>query len=219
MSISITTVLTGHVMTFGPKGEPSAMAKTPVTGAVSVGPLGLLWDEQADLVHHGGVDKAIHHYPYDHYPFWRGELSGHALLAQAGAFGENISTTGLVEDAICIGDRYRLGTALVEVSQGRQPCWKLGHRFGDAAVPGRVVSTGKSGWYYRVIESGMVSAGDSLALQDRPYPNWTVALVFNLLLAGGHKHEPALVRALANLAPLAESWRHRAQALANAAPQ
>jgi MOSC domain-containing protein YiiM len=212
---SVAAVLTGHVASFGPKGEPSGMAKMPVSGAVTIGPLGLLWDEQADLVHHGGQDKAIHHYPYDHYPFWQAELLGHALLAQAGAFGENISTIGLVEDMICIGDRYRLGTALVEVSQGRQPCWKLGHRFGDSTVPARVVSTGKSGWYYRVIEAGMVGAGDTLALQDRPYPNWSVALVFNLLLAGGHKREPTLVRALKSLAPLAESWRHRAHALAD----
>jgi MOSC domain-containing protein YiiM len=211
--IRIDAVLTGCVAAFGPRGEPSAMAKTPVAGALSVGPLGLHGDEQADLVNHGGVDKAIHHYPRDHYPFWQEALAQHPLLNDVGAFGENISSLGLTEDVVCIGDHFRLGTALVEISQGRQPCWKLGHRFGHASVVARVVSTGKSGWYYRVIESGSVSAGDSLTLLDRPYENWTVARVFNLLIAGGNKTAPDLLQPLARLEPLSDSWKRRAQAL------
>ncbi len=99
---------------------------------------------------HGGPDKAVHHYPADHYPFWRSELAGHPLLVAPGAFGENISTLGLVEADICIGDRFRLGSALVEVSQGRQPCWKLDHRFGNAAMTAQVVATRRwSRWAMR----------------------------------------------------------------------
>lgn len=211
--IRIDAVLTGRVVAFGPAGEPSAMAKTPVAGAVSVGPLGLEGDAQADLVNHGGVDKAIHHYPRDHYPFWQEMLAQHPLLNDVGAFGENISTLGLNEDQVCIGDRFRLGTALVEISQGRQPCWKLGHRFDHAPVVARVVATGKSGWYYRVVENGSVRAGDSLTLLDRLYENWTVAHVFNLLIAGGHKAAPHLVQALTRLDALSASWKARAQAL------
>jgi MOSC domain-containing protein YiiM len=212
-SIRIDALLIGRAATFGPNDEPSAMVKTPVAGAISVGPLGLHGDEQADLLNHGGVDKAIHHYPRDHYPYWQETLAQHPLLNHAGAFGENVSSLGLTEDIACIGDRFRLGSALVEISQGRQPCWKLGHHFSHASVVARVVSTGKSGWYYRVIESGSVSAGDSLTLLDRPYENWTVAHVFNLLLAGGHKAAPDLVQPLARLEPLSDSWKRRAQAL------
>src|SRR3546814_3939974 len=86
----------------------------------------------------------------------------------------------MVEGNVCLGDRYRLGSALVEISQGRQPCWKLGHRFGDPRVPATVVATRRSGWYYRVLEEGRVAAGDALDLTDRPLPDWTVERVFAL---------------------------------------
>lgn len=214
MSVRIDAVLTGRVVPFGCKGEPSAIAKTPVTEVLSVGPIGLLGDEQGDLVHHGGVDKAIHHYPRDHYPFWQVKLDNHPLLDTVGAFGENISTLGLNEDTVCVGDRFRLGSALVEVSQGRQPCWKLGHRFSNALVPAQMVSTSKCGWYYRVIEPGAVCVSESIELIDRPSPEWTVALVFHLLIGGGGKKEPHLLHELAKLSVLSESWKGRAAALA-----
>lgn len=206
----IDAVLTGRVQRFTDKGETSAIAKMPVDGALRVGLLGIEGDEQADLEVHGGPDKAIHHYPRDHYDFWRETLDGHALLGGAGAFGENLSTTGLVEDAACIGDRYRLGSALVEISQGRQPCWKLGHRFGVATVPAAVVKTRRSGWYYRVIEEGSVQAGDTLALVERPLPQWTVRRAFGLLVGGEGKRDPGALRTLAEIDQLAASWRKRA---------
>ncbi|MBA3941884.1 MAG: MOSC domain-containing protein, partial [Sphingopyxis sp.] len=153
MSYAIDALLAGKARAF--RGdEESAIAKDAVDGARRVGFLGIAGDEQADLTVHGGIDKAIHHYPRDHYRWWQHELGDHALLGAAGAFGENISTEGLVETEAAIGDRYRLGSALVEISQGRQPCWKLGHRFGIAGVPATVVKTRRSGWYYRVIEEG-----------------------------------------------------------------
>ncbi len=213
MSWSIDALLTGRVASFGNDGEPSAVAKNPVTKRLSVGPLGLEDDEQADLVHHGGVDKAIHHYPRDHYPFWQKELGQHGLLAAAGAFGENISTTGLTEEEVCIGDRFRLGTALVEISQGRQPCWKMGHRFGIKSMPAKMVTTGKCGWYYRVIEAGDVRVGDALEFIERPQPDWPVTLVFGLLIGGEAKNRPELTASLADLAPLADNWRERARRL------
>jgi MOSC domain-containing protein YiiM len=212
MSVAIDAVLTGKARLFG-RGEASAIAKAVVAGPRRIGFLGLEGDEQADLSVHGGPDKAIHHYPRDHYPFWREALADHPLLAAPGAFGENVSTEGLVESGACIGDRYRLGSALVEVSQGRQPCWKLGHRFGIASVPATVVRTRRSGWYYRVIEEGAVAAGDALDLVDRPLPDWTVERVFTLLVGGAGKREPAALRALADMDALATSWRARAQKL------
>lgn len=216
MKTAILAVLTGRVAAFHAEGD-SAIAKQPVTGPVAVGALGLAGDEQADLVHHGGRDKAIHHYPHDHYPLWAKAIGAHPLLACYGAFGENIATEGVTESEVCIGDRFRLGTALVEVSQGRQPCWKLDHRFGNKAMLAGVVKTRRSGWYYRVIESGAVSAGDAFELVARPLHEWTVARVFGLLIGGEGKRDPAAVRALAGLDVLAEPWRKRAAAISGPA--
>lgn len=213
MVTEVLAVLTGAVKPFRGADEPSAIAKSAIGGPVAVGRLGLAGDAQADLTVHGGPDKAVHHYPTDHYPFWRTALGDHPLLGQVGAFGENISTLGLTEADVCLGDRFRLGSALVEVSQGRQPCWKLGHRFGIPAVTAQVVETRRSGWYYRVLEAGRVEAGDSLQLTERSEPEWTVLRVFGLLIGGDHKRDPAAVRTLANLTVLAESWRRRAAAL------
>lgn len=193
--------------------EASAIAKASMAGRVRIARLGLAGDEQADLTVHGGVDKAIHHYPHDHYGWWRETLGDAAPLEAPGAFGENVSTQGLTEDEVCIGDRWRLGTALVEVSQGRQPCWKLDHRFGGASVMARVVKSRRSGWYYRVIEEGEVTAGDSLELVDRPFVGWSVARVFGLLIAGDHKRDREGLEALGAVSALAEPWIRRRAAL------
>lgn len=213
MSWVIDALLTGKARRFGAKGEPSAIDKRAVEGRHAVGALGIAGDEQADLSVHGGPDKAIHHYPRDHYGWWAETIGDHALLQDAGAFGENISTSGLTESAACIGDRYRLGSALVEISQGRQPCWKLGHRFGIATLPATVVTSRRGGWYYRVIEDGAVGAGDALELIERPLPDWSVERVFHLLIGGAGKREPAALRALAAMDLLAANWRARAEKL------
>lgn len=207
--IPILSVQCGKARPFRGTDEPSAIGKSPVTGLVRVSPLGLAGDEQADLTVHGGLDKAIHHYPHDHYDFWREVLDDHPLLAEYGAFGENISTTGLTEETICIGDRWRLGTALVEVSQGRQPCWKLDHRFGGQPVNARMVKARRAGWYYRVIEEGAVAAGDALELIDRPHPDWSVARTFGLLIAGDHKRDREGLEALGGVDVLAQPWKNR----------
>ncbi|MFM6853962.1 MAG: MOSC domain-containing protein [Sphingopyxis sp.] len=214
---SISALLTGKVARFGPDGEGSAIGKTRCDAPQMLDWFGFVADEQADKAVHGGPDKAVHHYPADHYPWWQQTLGDHPLLADAGAFGENIATGGLVEDAACIGDRFRMGTALVEISQGRQPCWKLGHRFGHARVPALVVSSRRSGWYYRVIETGIVAPGDGLALIDRPFPQWSVARAFALLIGGGARHDRAATAELAALPPLAQSWAKRAVQLSTAA--
>lgn len=213
MRYTIDALLTGKARRFGAKGEPSAIDKRAVEGRRVVDALGIAGDEQADLSVHGGPDKAIHHYPRDHYGWWAETIGDHALLQDAGAFGENISTSGLTESAACIGDRYRLGSALVEISQGRQPCWKLGHRFGIATLPATVVSSRRGGWYYRVIEDGAVGAGDALELMERPVPDWSVERVFHLLIGGAGKREPAALRALAAMDLLAANWRARADKL------
>ena len=213
MKTEILAVLTGKARAF--RGdEPSAIGKLPVADAVAVDAMGLVGDEQADRTVHGGIDKAIHHYPADHYDWWRGHLGDAPLLDAPGAFGENISTTGLDETSVFLGDRFRLGTALVEVSQARQPCWKLDHRFGIKGVMAQVVKTRRTGWYYRVLEAGEVCAGDSLELVERPYPDWPLASLFGLLIGGEARDRPADLRALREVPVLAETWKVRRAKLA-----
>ncbi len=135
---TVDAVLAGKVAPLGDEAlnKTSAIAKTPVDGRVRLGETGLEGDQQAELKVHGGPEKALHHYPFDHYAVWRREwqagVPGLARLDQAGAFGENISTSGLTETDVCVGDVYRIGSAIVQVSQPRQPCWKLNLRFARA---------------------------------------------------------------------------------------
>lgn len=213
--VTVLSLQCGKIKPFRSDGEQSAIGKRPVAGPVAVTRYGLAGDEQADPVHHGGADKAIHHYPFDHYAFWREAIGAHPLLEQGGAFGENVSTIGLTEDDICIGDRWRLGSALVEVSHGRQPCWKLDHHFGTGApVNALCVKARNPGWYYRVIEEGEAAAGDTMELVERPWPEWSVRRVFGLLVAGDHKTDRASLEALGAVDQLAEAWRvRRAQLL------
>ena len=209
----IDALFTGKIARFTDTGETSAIAKHPVHGPVGIGFRGLEGDSQADLLVHGGPDKAIHHYPRDHYGWWYDRLPDQPLLTRAGAFGENVSTLGLTEDAICLGDRWRLGSALIEVSQGRQPCWKQGHRLSDPSIVARIVATRKCGWYYRVLEQGSLAAGDRLELTGRPHPQWDVARMFGLLIGGDGRDDPAALRALAGMDVLAAPWRRRAAML------
>ena len=197
---------------FRGENEPSAIAKAPVAGPLRISLMGLEGDEQADRKHHGGADKAIHHYAFDHYADWRAELGELPVLAGAGGFGENISTLGLSEDKVWLGDRFRMGTALVEVSHGRQPCWKLDHRFG-APMVAHIVRNRRCGWYYRVLEPGVVQAGDRLECVERGLEAWPISRLFHVLISGGHKADRAVLRDLARLPVLAVAWQSRAAEL------
>ena len=202
--VRIDALLAGRAQPYTRPGSRSAIDKQPLAGPVSIGELGFAGDEQGDPRVHGGPDKAIHHYAFDHYAAWRDELGATPLLEAPGAFGENISTRGLDEDGVCLGDRFRLGTALVEVSQGRQPCWKLNDRFGVPDMARRVQSSGRTGWYYRVLQLGVAHAGDALRLDARPYPAWTLRRL-GMLLFGRVLAREALEPALQ--LPLVPSWR------------
>ena len=210
----VDAVLTGRIAVFADDGSTSAIAKHPVDGRRRVTRVGIDGDEQADLSVHGGVDKAIHHYPFDHYPAWRDGLGHKPLLSGPGAFGENISTLGLTEATVCLGDRFWLGTALVEIAQGRQPCWKQGHFLQSKSVVAEMVRSGRTGWYYRLIEEGEVTSGDRLKLTARPFPQWPIARVFALVIAGRHGGDAAALNELANMPVLASGWRERAGFLA-----
>lgn len=202
--VQVSCLLTGQVRPYTRPGSRSGIAKQPRTDKVWISPLGLEGDEQGDLRVHGGPDKAVHHYAFDHYAAWRAELGPLRLLKAPGAFGENISTLGLDEGNVCTGDRFLLGDALLEVSQIRQPCWKLNDRFGVADMSRRVQDSGRSGWYYRVLRPGLAQVGDALVLRERPFPDWPLrrlgALLFRPVL------DPALLEPALAL-PLVPSHR------------
>ncbi|MCO4862201.1 MOSC domain-containing protein [Cupriavidus sp. WGlv3] len=214
LRVPVAAVLTGAVRPFGPKGVPSGIAKAATRARIRVTTTGLEGDGQGDPRHHGGPEKALHHYAFDHYPAWRMTLReqgvpADGVLDSPGAFGENLSTTGLTEADVCIGDQFRLGTALVEVSQARQPCWKLNHRFGYAGMSRAVQQSLRTGWYYRVLEPGDVAAGDGLELAARPCPGWSLHRLLQVLYVD--RLDYAALQEIAALAPLAESWRKLAR--------
>lgn len=200
----VDAVLRGRAQPYTRPQTRSAIAKQPMDGPVSVGPEGLAGDEQGDPRVHGGRDKAVHHYPFDHYVHWRHALGDQPLLTCPGAFGENLSSCGITEAEVCLGDRLKIGSALFEVSQARQPCWKLNDRFGIPDMALRLQSTARTGWYYRVLEPGVLRVGDSIMLAARPYPQWSL---LRLLVALYRQplHAEALVEMLA--LPLPPSWR------------
>jgi len=216
----IDVLLIGQPKAFHADGTMSAMARMPVDRPVFLGKHGFAGDQVADPTVHGGADKAVHFYPAEHYPKWIAHFATenfvHPLLDQAGAFGENISACGLLEDNLRIGDQFRLGRAVVEVAQGRQPCWKLDHHFGVHGLSGAVIKSGRCGGYFRVIEEGEVAPGDSIEQVHAAGHDWTVARAFKLLIGGGHRAEDAKseLRELAALETLAETWRSRAANLA-----
>lgn len=179
VSVVVDEVLVGRVRELPGGGASSGIFKAPVDRPLWLSATGFVGDEQADTRRHGGPEKAVHHYPAEHLPFWRRELDG-AVLGP-GAFGENLSTTGLDESRVCVGDTFTLGTAIVQVSQGRQPCWKLDRRFGTRGVARRMQAARNTGWYYRVLQPGLVQRGDRLVLVGRPEPAWPLSRLLQLL--------------------------------------
>ena len=193
--------------------------KTPVAGPVYVSMTNLDGDSQADLVNHGGVDKAVLAYSADHYPKWRSELQLPEL--PYGGFGENFTISGLSEELVCIGDMFRIGPVKVQVSQPRQPCWKLARRWRMHELTALVVRNGRTGWYFRVEEEGEVEAGMPVTLVNRPNPEWTVARANQIL--HHMKMDLAATLELSYVPELAESWvgelQERAERLRAFSPQ
>ncbi|QKN83835.1 6-hydroxyaminopurine reductase [Scandinavium goeteborgense] len=147
--------------------RPSAIAKLQVDGELELTERGLIGDEQAEKKIHGGPDRALCHYPREHYADWAQEFPEQAELFCAPAFGENLSTVGLTEKNVFIGDIYRWGDALIQVTQPRSPCFKLNYHFGISDISSLMQSSGKMGWLYRVILAGKVSSDQPLELVSR----------------------------------------------------
>lgn len=209
-NLPLRELLVGRIASLGDDGAQSGIAKSPVDRPVVLTATGLIGDEQADRIHHGGPDKALHHYPIDHYASWREELGHIAALGSAGAFGENISTETLVECDVAVGDVFRLGKTVVEVSQARQPCWKLNRRFGVRDMARKVQQSGRTGWYYRVLQPGIVNPDDRLERIERRAPEWTLDRLHRALY--GSERSRAEWAEMAALPPLAMGWRALAAA-------
>jgi MOSC domain-containing protein YiiM len=181
----------------------TSIFKAPVSGRVRVTTINLEGDKQSDLSVHGGVDKALYAYPSEHYPFWHEELPSAEL--PWGVFGENFTTKGLLEEAVHIGDRLRVGSAEFVVTQPRMPCFKLAIRFRRPDMVKRFLRSGRSGFYLAVVREGEVTAGDSIEFSARDERGVTVADVVNLYTTDAKNQD--LLRRASELPALPAGWR------------
>ncbi|WP_213780078.1 MOSC domain-containing protein [Caballeronia sp. dw_276] len=218
MNPVIDAVLAGKIAPLGTQGKRSAIHKVALAARVRVGETGLEGDHQYERRHHGGPEKALHHYSRDHYALWREEwpeaseasagTAGLLRFDTPGAFGENISTIGMNESDVCVGDVYRMGTVIVQVSQPRQPCWKLNLHFSRDDMSRRVQDTRRTGWYYRVLEPGEVAAGDAVERLARPHAEWSIERLLRVFYVD--RDDRAALEEMATLEALTPSWRSTA---------
>lgn len=187
----------------------TALYKERVDGPVYLDLLNLAGDAQADLVHHGGLDKAVCVYPGEHYPYWAQRL-GHRL--PQGAFGENFAIYGLTEATVCLGDVYTIGDAVVQVTQPRSPCYKIARRW-HRSLALWFQETGYTGWYMRVLQPGLVESGQQLRLTDRGHGRWTIARLNQIRYQSGAGATLQELQELSNCADLTTGWRARIQSL------
>jgi len=186
----------------GGKQKVTGFCKRPVAGPVHLGPEGPVGNAVADTKHHGGVDKAICCYPHEHYAYWEAQV-GHSL--PPAAFGENFTTEGATEATVHIGDRFRVGSAVVEVTQPRQPCSTLAFVWDRKGLVKEVEESGRTGFYLRVVEEGEVAAGDAIELLGADPAAISVAEAYRIHRA--RRRDPEGVRRLLAVAALSASWR------------
>ena len=203
--MTLISVNTGRPRDVRANGEVvrTSIWKSPRDGRVRAAGVNLDGDEQSDLTVHGGPYKAVYVYPSEHYAYWRGELPGTEL--PWGVFGENLTTEGLLETDVCIGDRLRIGSAEFQVTQPRQPCFKLGIRFGREDMLKRFVASGRSGFYVSIVGEGDVARGDAIQVTRRASDGVSVAEIFALKM--GADESSAALRRAAAIAELTPSWR------------
>jgi len=170
----------------------TAIFKTPVAGPVSLVGHNFAGDEQADRRVHGGPNKAVYAYDRAHYEFWKTELPGYAFTD--GNFGENLTTEGLTDDTVRLGDQFRIGSAVLMAVQPRFPCSKLGLRFNDVSITKRFADARRHGIYFRVVEEGTVQTGDAIELVEKSAVPVTIQDVVNAFY--GLETDPALLDAM-----------------------
>lgn len=193
---------------FRDKEVNTGICKKPVSGPLNLKKLGFEGDGVADLKHHGGHDKAVCVYSSDHYPYWEGVLG---IKLPVAAFGENFSVSNLNEDDVCIGDVFQVGTAIVQVSQPRQPCKTLAARYGRNDLVKLVVDSGRTGFYFKVLREGIVERKNKLILMERDSSNITISFANNIL-HHDKKNCNGIEKVLA-VPALSESWQKSFQTL------
>jgi len=186
-------------------GEPvtTGIFKDPKQGPVMLRTLNLDGDRQADLTVHGGISKAVYGYPVEHYEFWKRELPEMEL--PYGMFGENFTTEGMFEDALNVGDRFRIGEAELMVTEPRLPCYKLGIKFGRTDIIRKFLQSRRTGFYFAVVKEGEVEAGNEIELLSRDGNNITIADITRLYAF--EKDDLETLRRAAKLEALSEGWR------------
>lgn len=203
--ISVNVGLPRDVLWHG-RSVTTGIFKEAVKGRVVLRKLNLDGDRQADLNVHGGKDKAVYCYPVEHYAYWKKELPGREL--PMGSFGENFTTEGMSEDSAHLGDHFSVGSAEVEVTQPRMPCYKLGIRFEMDEMVRRFLASGRTGFYLRVTREGEVGAGDEINLLEREANAVAVSEITRLYIAKRYGEEDAAaVRRALRVAALPESWK------------
>jgi len=203
--MKLVSVNIGHPREVIYKGKTvtTGIFKEPVEGRIRLRTLNLDGDRQADLSVHGGLSKAAYAYPIEHYEYWREQLPGVDL--PWGMFGENFTTEGLREDSVNIGDRFRIGSAEVMVTEPRLPCYKLAAKFGRDDIIKRFLHSGRTGFYFAVMQEGEVGTGDGIELVSRDEHSVTVADITRLYVR--EKDDMGTLRRAVQVTALPESWR------------
>lgn len=194
---------------FGSRQILTGICKTPVSGPIRLGRLGFDGDGVGDTKHHGGQDKAVCLYSFDHYPYWKDVLG---ITLPVAAFGENLTISGITEKDVCIGDILQIGSAVVQVTQPRQPCKTLAARYGRTDIVKLVVDSGRTGFYCGVLGEGVVEKHSSFALKVRDPHEITIAFANNIY--HHDRKNRAGVRKVLEVPALSESWRRSFQELA-----
>lgn len=185
----------------------TSIFKSAVSGRIPVRPHNLAGDQQSDLSVHGGRAKAVYAYPHEHYEFWRAQLPGVDL--QPGNFGENLTVEGLLEEDVHVGDRLKIGSAELLVTQPRLPCFKLGIRFGRPDMVKRFLDSGRSGFYLSVVTEGVIGAGDDVEIVERQPAAVSIPELLRIYLR--ETTDPERLRAVLAIPALSDAWRYDLQ--------
>lgn len=204
---TIDYLFAGGLTYLDPEGQQTGIFKRKLSEPAHVLSQGIIGDEHGDLRVHGGPEKALHHYAAENYAVLAQKFLNRSSALVPGSLGENISAHHLSEINVHLGDFFRAGTAVLQVSQPRSPCWKINHRFDVERMSMYVAEQRLTGWYYRVIEPGMIKAGDSIELLDRQTDRFSIDQFWQVQLA----HRPLIgdLTELAAIPGLAQDWRRR----------
>lgn len=207
LTSSIDLLFAGGLCSLEPEGQRTGIFKRNIAGTIRVASHGIEGDEHGDPRVHGGTEKAVHHYAAENYERLKRAFPDSAAALVPGSLGENISAHHLCECNVHLGDVFRVGSAVLQVSQPRSPCWKINHRFDAERMSMYVAQERITGWYYRVIEPGVIQAGDRMELQDRQTDRFSIDEFWQVQLT----HRPFvddLLEVIA-IAGLAQDWKRR----------